>query len=97
MRAYSSARGERHWSSMGPRSLDRGNISPKATPCKPLISSMGPRSLDRGNIGYPESVVRGHPHSMGPRSLDRGNMAWDHTTGIIGRIQWGRDLSIAEI
>src|SRR5581483_2295689 len=39
----------------------------------------------------------GSGSSMGPRSLDRGNMAWDHTTGIIGRIQWGRDLSIAEI
>src|SRR5579875_3907972 len=84
-------------SSMGPRSLDRGNISPKATPCKPLIYSMGPRSLDRGNMTAPQSILTGDVNSMGPRSLDRGNIPGRCGYCLHSLFQWGRDLSIAEI
>ncbi len=35
---------------------------------------------------------------MGPRSLDRGNAGFGRAGGtLISRLQWGRDLSIAEM
>ncbi len=61
-------------SSMGPRSLDRGNDGTPTPGAIRAQSSMGPRSLDRGNHGAvvcSKTTIRA---SMGPRSLDRGNL-----------------------
>src|SRR5579883_3476359 len=58
---------------------------------------MGPRSLDRGNRIRGGSYRNSGGSSMGPRSLDRGNEV--SKIKIFARLflQWGRDLSIAEI
>src|SRR5579875_1399318 len=59
---------------------------------------MGPRSLDRGNVSVEPNVPRRSHTSMGPRSLDRGNAGFGRAGGtLISRLQWGRDLSIAEM
>src|SRR5437763_1530611 len=58
---------------------------------------MGPRSDDRGNVyirqGLREQVVA----SMGPRSDDRGNASSADNPSATSKLQWGRDLTIAEI
>src|SRR5579883_3187285 len=58
---------------------------------------MGPRSLDRGNEAIQQIQEEIGRSSMGPRSLDRGNAV--SKIKIFARLflQWGRDLSIAEI
>ncbi len=90
---------------MGPRSLDRGNMTAPQSILTGDVNSMGPRSLDRGNIpgrcGYclhslfqwgrdlsiaeiwntPIPVISPTRVSMGPRSLDRGN-------STIGEFRW---------
>ncbi len=83
--------------SMGPRSNDRGNTDQRCFSCRPRQASMGPRSNDRGN--YIRAGRRSNLYcaSMGPRSNDRGNN--ELRTGgleVVG-LQWGRDLTIAEI
>src|SRR5579883_1107760 len=132
-------------SSMGPRSLDRGNHGAVVCSKTTIRASMGPRSLDRGNRWSGGATASTPPlfngaaisrsrksssrkqkgkkefSSMGPRSLDRGNEAvkaiakemlvfngaaisrsrkWFRPAQAIraaGSLQWGRDLSIAEI
>src|SRR5579875_3555191 len=59
---------------------------------------MGPRSGDRGNGDWSEPGQLFHMASMGPRSGDRGNNSTRPWSVIVyGRLQWGRDLVIAEI
>src|SRR5581483_8425487 len=59
---------------------------------------MGPRSLDRGNIHHIRDDCKCKRHSsMGPRSLDRGNAAKALYKRLSEILQWGRDLSIAEM
>src|SRR5579883_3426935 len=62
------------------------------------LSSMGPRSLDRGNIFVEKQTALDGLSSMGPRSLDRGNAIMGGGSAMSQLdLQWGRDLSIAEI
>src|SRR5579875_3899931 len=59
---------------------------------------MGPRSLDRGNILVEKQTALDGLSSMGPRSLDRGNAIMGGGSAMSQLdLQWGRDLSIAEI
>src|SRR5581483_1913134 len=84
-------------SSMGPRSLDRGNDGTPTPGAIRAQSSMGPRSLDRGNHGAvvcSKTTIRA---SMGPRSLDRGNLPAENKKARRSFLQLGRDLSIAEM
>src|SRR5579875_1564647 len=62
-----------------------------------LRASMGPRSGDRGNISSSYRHIGDSPASMGPRSGDRGN-SYGHPQILSDfRLQWGRDLVIAEM
>src|SRR5579875_607187 len=62
------------------------------------LSSMGPRSLDRGNIFVEKQTALDGLSSMGPRSLDRGNAIMGGGSAMSQLdLQWGRDLSIAEM
>ena len=83
--------------SMGPRSNDRGNrvVGLTATPFNK--ASMGPRSNDRGNIAHGIYYNLVLAASMGPRSNDRGNTRPCSHLMPSRSLQWGRDLTIAEI
>ena len=50
---------------MGPRSLDRGNLTPAIGSVVGSGASMGPRSLDRGNI-----------QAIGLINLDKTMLQW---------------------
>src|SRR5579875_3684110 len=58
---------------------------------------MGPRSGDRGNSQTICPFAAPWVASMGPRSGDRGNLECIADSGDGGRLQWGRDLVIAEM
>src|SRR5438128_31633 len=60
-------------------------------------ASMGPRSYDRGNTDYPPKDYSPSPASMGPLRDDPGNLLSLPATTPSLPLQWGRDLTIAEM
>ena len=59
--------------SMGPRSVERGNLHPVCQwGCRDR-ASMGPRSVERGNLALHDWLFDEMSASMGPRSVERGN------------------------
>ena len=61
--------------SMGPRSVERGNIRDRERLHLSRPASMGPRSVERGNPWSRREQLPRPPASMGPRSVERGNAA----------------------
>ena len=83
--------------SMGPRPFGRGNGAWKAYCDAVPGASMGPRPFGRGNI-RPISRREAMPDaSMGPRPFGRGNAETWNAYALAYRLQWGRDLSVAEM
>jgi len=83
--------------SMGPRSIDRGNVvSPDAVFVAQRLQ------WGRDQLIAEISGERTHRHgwraaSMGPRSIDRGNETVKTPEHVWLGLQWGRDQLIAEI
>ncbi len=59
--------------SMGPRSVERGNLGAGTIARLRGQASMGPRSVERGNVAISKGKSDGDRASMGPRSVERGN------------------------
>ncbi len=65
---------DEHLASMGPPSLNGGNLRPEEPPAEGEPASMGPPSLNGGNLRPEEPPAEGEPASMGPPSLNGGNV-----------------------
>ncbi len=68
---------------MGPRSIERGEITFNNGPQVHLIASMGPRSIERGEIIFNNGPGAGPIASMGPRSIERGE--WLTYIGVVAK------------
>ena len=74
---FQPAHAIRSFTSMGPRSFERGNLNRFVSMrLRGYWTSMGPRSFERGNplLATPHCSPVGMT-SMGPRSFERGNSA----------------------
>ena len=61
-----------------------------------LDASMGPRPFGRGRLQPGQSLSRSGGASMGPRPFGRGRRLTAGEFEAWARLQWGRDLSVAE-
>ncbi len=83
--------------SMEPRSFDRGNNPWCARAARPSTASMEPRSFDRGNAVSPEGLADRHSCFNGAAIFRSRKQALERRmAGHPLRLQWSRDLSIAE-
>ncbi len=83
--------------SMGPRRFRRGNLVGLFQERQDARASMGPRRFRRGNFASVSRAKSLMLASMGPRRFRRGNVL--RHRAVIGdkQLQWGRDVSVAEI
>ena len=94
-RAYSDLDGD-SLASMGPRPFGRGRPKPPRRAQGRPSASMGPRPFGRGRLlsgTYAFSVLEA---SMGPRPFGRGRITMVRRARAPHKLQWGRDLSVAE-
>ncbi len=83
---------------MGPRRFRRGNRGRSPEGRVAERASMGPRRFRRGNIAHAKRLHKHILASMGPRRFRRGNALNEiDEMGDVTRLQWGRDVSAAEI
>src|SRR5437016_2547546 len=84
--------------SMGPRSMDRGNIFGCSMFRRAAWgASMGPRSMDRGNDDVRSCLLSAYMLQWGRDQwiAEIRNFDWRNSPAIL--LQWGRDQWIAEI
>jgi len=83
--------------SMGPRSIERGNVGTAPRFARRQHASMGPRSIERGNRKPGGEQMSGNWASMGPRSIERGNHGMKANQSVeLLQLQWGRAQLSAE-
>ena len=83
--------------SMGPRAFARGDLQSQSTRQPNRGASMGPRAFARGDAAAKHVAVEEKVASMGPRAFARGDANAAPASKFSGRLQWGRELSPAEI
>src|SRR5579884_3460342 len=81
---------------MGPRLNSRGNDRRPGLCGTHCRASMGPRLNSRGNEAIQRAFALVHGASMGPRLNSRGNPERPAADSRHPRLQWGRDLIVAE-
>jgi len=83
---------------MGPRLFSRGNPSSRGIPSRLPRPSMGPRLFSRGNVKTkPFPALCGLSFNGAATLQSRKS---DNIMGLVnvrGRLQWGRDSSVAEM
>ena len=84
--------------SMGPRAFARGDRSGCGQAGRYAVASMGPRAFARGDPPGRCSAYYLRNASMGPRAFARGDLFnWFKGLFVKTMLQWGRELSPAEI
>ncbi len=100
IRPIESKSTENSKASMGPRSFNRGNARlERPSPSGPTCFNGAAIFQSRKSIEHGLCDIRSNA-SMGPRSFNRGNLdvvEHNQLTLPLYQLQWGRDLSIAEI